>query len=75
MTEQPVSFLQDDHGNASSMRLMCLLSLVAAMGVAVLAILRPTPTGNEVYIFYGFLLGAFAPKALQKHIETRSGRP
>lgn len=62
------NYLQDDKGNNSSMRLMCLISLFAAIGFGYLAIMQSSEQG--VYICLSFLLSAFAPKAIQKQIEN-----
>jgi hypothetical protein len=55
---QQVGFFQEDNGNKSSMRLMSFT-----------AILRASDEG--IYITFGFLIGAFAPKAVQKFAETK----
>jgi hypothetical protein len=66
----PPGFLQDDHGTWSSMRLMCFTSLLAAMVFGLLTVLgKSGPDG--VTITVAFLVGAFAPKAVQKFVEMR----
>lgn len=67
MDEKPAGYLQDDAGNNSSMRLMCFLSLLGAFLFGWMAIEKSSDYG--LYVFYGFLAGAFAPKALQKIFE------
>ena len=62
-------FLSDREGKPSSMRLMALLSLLTAIGLALL----PTITMQEIpaqetLVLY-FLTAAFAPKAVQKFAE------
>lgn len=60
---------QDDKGNNSSMRMMCFVSLLASIAFGFTSILHPAAGINGLYITFGFLLGAFAPKAVQKFAE------
>ena len=54
------------------MRLMSFLSLLAAIIFGVLTVLVKEVNGNNgIFIGFGFLLAAFAPKALQKFAETK----
>ena len=62
-------FFQEDNGSQSSMRLMCFLSLLASMAFAALTIYTKYTDG--IIITFGFLLGAFAPKAVQKFAEKK----
>ncbi len=64
-----VGFLDDDEGNASSMRLMSIISLLAAIGFGYMELMEKV---SPPYITAMFLLGAFAPKALQKFIEDKA---
>lgn len=66
---QQVGFFQEDNGNKSSMRLMSFTALIAGIVFALLTILRASDEG--IYITFGFLIAAFAPKALQKFAETK----
>ena len=82
-TPQKVGFFEDDSGHRSSMRLMCFLSLIAAIVFGALTVSfsiesrrniknaeQYPPTNTEgIYITFGFLLAAFAPKAVQKFAE------
>jgi hypothetical protein len=67
--EKKSSFFHEDNGNLSSMRLMCFISLISSILFGVLTIY----TGNKdgIIVTFGFLLGAFAPKALQKFAEQK----
>ena len=67
-----VGFFQENNGNYSSMRLMSFVSLMAAIGFGIITILRGEPEGT--YITFGFLIGAFAPKAVQKFAEQNLER-
>ena len=62
--------MEEDNGNTSSMRVMCMISLIAAIAFAALTLYLD---GQEegLYIFTAFLLGAFAPKAVQKFAEKK----
>lgn len=63
------TFFQEDNGNPSSMRLMCFISLIASILFGVLTIYTKNPDG--IIVTFGFLLGAFAPKAVQKFAEQK----
>jgi len=67
-------FFSEDNGSKSSMRLMSFIALIAAIAFGALTIINPTNTINStdgIYITFGFLLSAFAPKAVQKFAETK----
>lgn len=69
---QTVGFLDEDNGTKSSMRLMCFISLMAAIGFGAITLLRAGTDGSTgLFMTMGFLLGAFAPKALQKVVEEK----
>jgi hypothetical protein len=73
MTEikkQTVGYLEDNQGNPSSIRLNSLIALMASCIFGVLTILHSQDVYG-VYITMGFLLAAFAPKALQKFAEAK----
>lgn len=56
--------LTDDVGKRSTMRLMCIIALLASIWFAYLTIVDSTGSKNGVYITSAFLLAAIAPKAL-----------
>ncbi len=63
---------EEDNGKISSMRLMSFIALIAAIIFGFLTILlKDGNASNGIYITFGFLLAAFAPKALQKFAETK----
>ena len=63
---------EEDNGNISSIRLMSFTALIAAIIFGFLTILlKDINSTNGIYITFGFLLAAFAPKALQKFAETK----
>ena len=62
-------FFQEDNGNLSSMRLMCFVSLIASILFGILTIYTENKDG--IIVTFGFLLGAFAPKAIQKFAEQK----
>ena len=67
------TFFQEDNGNQSSMRLMSFLSLLASMVFGGLTIY--TQYADGIIITFGFLVGAFAPKAVQKFAEQKVPKP
>ena len=67
--QTPPGFLKDGNGKPSSMRLMCFLALFASIWFGWMTLHSNVASQNGVYITSGFLLAAFAPKALQKFIE------
>ena len=86
---QRASFLQEDNGSYSSIRLMSMIALIAAIVFSLILLspilynLRSTgapPTippdllYNGMVIVFGFLLAAFAPKTLQKFAENKVDR-
>ena len=79
MTEknkQPVQapgYLDDDKSVPSSKRLMSMITLFASIGFGVITIFNKSEGMNQngLFITFGFLLAAFAPKALQKFAEAR----
>jgi len=70
-SEVDSGFFQEDNGTYSSMRLMCFVSLLAAILFGFLTIQLKPENQNGIYITFGFLLGAFAPKAVQKFAEQK----
>lgn len=67
-----VGMFQDDKGNTSSMRVMSCCSLLEAMILgAYIAVNPPADPSTGLYIFTAFLIAAFAPKAVQKFVETK----
>jgi hypothetical protein len=71
-----VGFFQEDNGNYSSMRLMSMVALIAAVMFGTLTIFGaggPNNAGNGIYITSAFLIAAFAPKAVQKFAEQKMG--
>jgi len=75
MGDNEVTILTDDNGNISSMRVYSGIALIASIVFGALTINNMDSPGviNGIYITFGFLLGAFAPKALQKFAETKIG--
>src|SRR3954470_7246321 len=80
----PAGFFEESDGTRSSMRLMCFTALIAAVVFGLLSVLaaigligadKPGGLGGDaVMITFGFLLSAFAPKAVQKFAEQKMGR-
>ena len=66
-----VTYFEDNQGNQSSMRLMSFIALITAIVFGGLTIMMDTTSDHGIFITFGFLLSAFAPKALQKFAETK----
>lgn len=63
--------LEERPGRTSAMRVMSMIALVAAIVFGGLVVTgEGEASGPGVYIVFGFLLAAFAPKALQKFAEN-----
>lgn len=64
------TFLSDDQGNPSSMRLMSLLALLIAAGLACVEVFGWGSGESKTELVLYFLVAAFAPKAVQKFAEN-----
>ena len=62
-------FLEERPGHKSAMRAMSFIALVAAIGFGAVTLTQSGAGTEGIYITFGFLLAAFAPKALQKYAE------
>ena len=65
-----MQMLEEANGQTSSMRVMCFCSLIVSMVFGFITL--TTPTTDGVVITFGFLVGAFAPKAVQKFAEEKT---
>ena len=64
----------EDNGNTSWMRAMCFVSLLTAIACAMVSLLVDGANSvNGIYLTLMFLVGAFAPKAVQKLAEQKIG--
>lgn len=64
------SYMTDDQGNPSSMRLMSMLALLMAGALAFIEVFRCDLSGGDnIQLVLYFLVAAFAPKAVQKFAE------
>ena len=61
--------LEDNAGKPSAMRAMSFISLAAGIVFGYMTIGNPTPEATQ--ITFVFVLGAFAPKAIQKFLEKK----
>ncbi|NEO86160.1 MAG: hypothetical protein F6J87_18170 [Spirulina sp. SIO3F2] len=67
-------FFEEDNGTKSSMRLMSFVALIASIVFGALTITNSGGKDSQstgIYITFGFLLSAFAPKAVQKFAEEK----
>lgn len=65
------SYLDDDSGNPSSMRLMSMLALIVAAGLAFVEVFEWGSAESKSELVLYFLVAAFAPKAVQKFAEGK----
>lgn len=64
------TFLEEDNGNKSSMRLMSFIALVAAVVIAIIGVWFDKPIASS--FVDAFLAAAFIPKTIQKFAETKT---
>lgn len=67
------SYMKDESGKPSSMRLMSMVSLLVAAGLAVIEVFEWGSAESKTELVLYFLIAAFAPKAVQKFAEDRAG--
>ena len=68
MAENNVGLFTEDNGNPSFMRFGSFAALIASIGFGSVTIYMASEQG--VLITFGFLIAAFAPKAVQKFAEV-----
>ena len=61
--------LKDEQGQTSSMRIMSFVALTVAIGLSFAGPVFGTPVDTNL-VFY-WIIGAFAPKAVQKFAEKK----
>lgn len=72
----PKSFLEEAPGQQSSIRVMSFIALLASIAFGLITLLHPEANdANGLYLTSFFLIGAFAPKALQKFAEAKLPGP
>lgn len=71
--KKEVGFFEEEYSAKSGMRLMCFLSLLFSMVCAVITLLfaDAAVVSAGVFITTVFVVGAFAPKAIQKFAEIK----
>lgn len=62
-------FLEERPGHKSAMRALSFIALFAAIAFGAVTLTQSDAGVEGIYITFGFLLAAFAPKALQKFAE------
>ena len=63
------SYMRDESGKPSSMRLMSVLALLVAAALAFVEMFEWGSTESKSELVLYFLVAAFAPKAIQKFAE------
>ena len=71
LSTPPVDFLQEANGNHSTMRLMCLIQVGAAVVCALLTLLLPGAKETGVMLTTIFLTSAVGGKLVQKPMEAK----
>ncbi len=71
MSNSNKSYFTDDQGAPSSMRLMSILALLVAAGLACVEAFGWGTGESKTELVLYFLVAAFAPKAVQKFAEKR----
>ncbi|MDZ7766923.1 MAG: hypothetical protein U5K00_21325 [Melioribacteraceae bacterium] len=69
--QQNKTYLSDDKGNKSLMRLMSFIALISAMIISAVILILDMISLHSVSLVSLFIFGAFAPKALQKFAEVK----
>jgi hypothetical protein len=69
MAQTGKGFLEEEPGDKSAMRAMSMIALLASVVFGALVLTAEASTTADVYVVFGFLISAFAPKALQKFAE------
>lgn len=69
-----IGFFQESEGQDSMMRLLSFCSFLVCAFIAVYSVVTRKEGGTAdpqiVVFFFGFLIGAFVPKAVQKFAEN-----
>ena len=72
LTEERKGFLEEAGGKKSAMRAMSFIALMASIGFGLITLLHGDASRDTgLFITFGFLLAAFAPKAIQKFAEMK----
>lgn len=72
----PKGFLDEAPGQQSSIRVMSFIALLASIAFGFITILKSEVNSeNGLFLTSFFLIGAFAPKALQKFAEAKLPGP
>ena len=68
-----VGIFEESENNKSTMRVMCFISLLTSILFGIITLLHAgaAANANGLYITAMFLVGAFAPKAVQKFAERK----
>ena len=68
---EPKNFLQEENHDYSSVRLMSFVALLASIVFGGMTLTLNDSESEGIYITFGFLLSAFAPKVVQKFAEEK----
>ena len=68
---EPKNFLQEENHDYSAIRLMSFVALIASIVFGAMTLTLNDSKSEGIYITFGFLLSAFAPKVVQKFAEDK----
>ena len=66
-----VGFFEETEGVKSSMRLMSFVSLLTSIAISIISVLNNQLDSNVLILISSFIIGAFAPKSIQKFAENK----
>lgn len=66
-----IGFFEEAEGVKSSLRLMSFLSFIVSVAFSFIAFQFEHIGSEHLTIIFGFLVGAFAPKVVQKFAEEK----
>jgi len=66
-----VGFFEEKEGVKSSIRLNSFVALLSGIGYVFFATYTNQLDANSLAVFFGLLVGGFAPKVVQKYAESK----
>ena len=66
-----IGYFEEEEGVKSSMRLMSFISLLTAIVISIISVINNQLDSNILILISSFIVGAFAPKSVQKFAENK----